>query len=153
MSSPSWPRFGTERRRLLGGLLAVTLVRPAGATPESLAGAIHDFTGGAEPRPGGVTLDIPALVENGNAVPVSIEVESPMTEADHVRAIGLFNEKNPLPHVLTARLGPWSGAARLSTRIRLSDSQRLVAVAALSDGSYRFAEQQVVVTLAACVEG
>jgi sulfur-oxidizing protein SoxY len=143
----------TDRRALLGGLLAVTLVRPAGATPEAMAEAIRDFTGGAEPQPGGVTLDIPALVENGNTVPVSLEVESPMTEADHVRAIGLFNEKNPLPHVLTARLGPWSGAARLSTRIRLSTSQRLVAVAALSDGSYRFAEQQVVVTLAACVEG
>ncbi|MDO9708537.1 SoxY-related AACIE arm protein [Paracraurococcus lichenis] len=153
MSSPISPRCATERRVLLGGLLAVALVRPAGATPEALAGAIHDFTGGVEPRPGGVTLDIPALVENGNTVPVSIEVESPMTEADHVRAIGLFNERNPLPHVLTAKLGPWSGAARISTRIRLSTTQRLVAVAAMSDGSYRVAETNVIVTLAACVEG
>ncbi|MBK1657488.1 SoxY-related AACIE arm protein [Paracraurococcus ruber] len=153
MSSPSWPRCATDRRAMLGGLLALSLVRPAGATPEALAAAMREFTGGAAPLPGGVTLDIPPLVENGNAVPVGVEVESPMTEADHVRAIALFNERNPLPNVITARLGPWSGAARLSTRIRLATSQRLIAVAALSDGSYRMAEQQVVVTLAACIEG
>lgn len=153
MSSPSLSRCGTERRVLLGGLLATALVRPAGATPEALAAAIHDFTGGAAPQPSGVTLEIPALVENGNTVPVAIEVASPMTEAEHVRAIGLFNERNPLPNVLTATLGPWSGAARITTRIRLSTSQRLVAVAAMSDGSFRMAETQVIVTLAACVEG
>jgi len=134
-------------------MLAIALVRPVGATSEAMAEAIRDFTNGAEPKPGGVTLDIPALVENGNTVPVAIEVEGPMTEADHVRAIGLFNEKNPLPNVLTAKLGPWCGAARISTRIRLSNTQRLVAVAAMSDGSYRFGEANVVVTLAACVEG
>jgi len=153
MLSPSWSPCGTDRRTLLGSLLAVALVRPAGATPDRLAEAIRDFTGGAEPRQGGVVLDIPPLVENGNTVPVSVEVESPMTEADHVRAIGLFNERNPLPQVLTATLGPWSGAARIGTRIRLSNTQRLVAVAALSDGSFIMGEANVVVTLAACVEG
>jgi sulfur-oxidizing protein SoxY len=153
MSSPSWSRCATDRRLFLGGLLAVALVRPAAAMPEALAAAIREFTGGTGAEPGGVTLDIPPLVENGNAVPVSVEVESPMTEAEHVRTIALFSERNPLPNVLTAKLGPWSGAARLSTRIRLATSQRLVAVAALSDGSFRLAEQQVVVTLAACIEG
>src|SRR6476659_3684154 len=103
MSSPSWPRCAIERRALFGGLLAVVLVQPAGATPEALEAAILASTKGVAPRPGGVVLDIPALVENGNTVPVSVEVESPMTEADHVRAIGLFNERNPLPHVLTAK--------------------------------------------------
>jgi sulfur-oxidizing protein SoxY len=157
MSSPSWPLSAIEslagRRQVLAGLLAIALVRPAGATPEALAEAIRAFTGGAAPQPGGVTIDIPPLVENGNTVPVSVEVESPMTEADHVRAIAPFNERNPLPQVLTARLGPWSGAARIGTRIRLATSQRVIAVAALSDGSFRMAEQQVVVTLAACIEG
>jgi sulfur-oxidizing protein SoxY len=162
MSSPTWqplrierPRVarpGIARRPLLAGLLAVALVRPAAATTETLAEAIRGFTGGAPLLPGGVTLDIPALVENGNAVPLAVEVESPMTEEEYVRGIGLFNERNPQPQVLTATLGPWSGAARISTRIRLATSQRLVAVAALSDGSFRMAEAQVVVTLAACVE-
>ncbi|MCB4821139.1 SoxY-related AACIE arm protein [Roseicella aerolata] len=153
MSSPSWSRCATERRTLLGGLLAVTLLRPASAAPEAMAQAIRGFTGGAVPQPGGINLEIPPLVENGNAVPVSIEVESPMTEAEHVRAIALFSERNPLPNVLTVKLGPWSGAARIGTRIRLATSQRLMAIAALSDGSFRLAEQQVVVTLAACIEG
>jgi len=153
MSSPSWSPCGIDRRGLLGGMLAIALLRPAAATPEALAEAILDFTKGVAPRPGGVLLDIPPLVENGNTVPVSVEVDSPMTEAEHVRAIGLFNERNPLPHVLTAKLGLLAGAARIGTRIRLSNTQRLVAVAALSDGTFRFGEAQVVVTLAACVEG
>jgi sulfur-oxidizing protein SoxY len=141
------------RRPLLAGLLAITLHRPAAGTPEALAEAIQDFTGGAPLLPGGIVLDIPALVENGNTVPVSIEAESPMTEADHIRAIALFNERNPLPQVLSVTLGPWSGAARIGTRIRLATSQRLVAIAAHSDGRFSVAEAQVVVTLAACVEG
>src|SRR4051794_38409975 len=93
------------RREALGSLLAVTLLRRAQATPERLQAAIRDFVGEAELRPGRVRLDIPPLVENGNAVPVSVVVESPMTEADHVRAIGLFNERNPQPHVLIAHIG------------------------------------------------
>ncbi len=157
MSSPSWPACGTDmalsRRPLLGGLLAVALLRPARATPAAMAEAIARFTGGAAPQPGGVVLDIPPLVENGNAVPVSVTVESAMTAAEHVRAIALFNEANPLPEVLVARLSPLSGSAHLATRIRLATSQRIVAVAAMSDGGFRLAEAQVVVTLAACVEG
>ena len=156
MSSPISPRTPIElpRRAALGGLLAVALLpAPARATPDGMAAAIARFTGGATPEPGGITLDIPPLVENGNAVAVTLAVESPMTEADHVRAIALFNERNPLPQVLEARLGPWSGAARIGARIRLATSQRLVAVAALSNGRFVMTEQQVVVTLAACIEG
>jgi sulfur-oxidizing protein SoxY len=157
MSSPFSSHCGSDalagRRPFLGGLLAIGLLRPASAATETMQEAIRGFTGGVAPQPGRVTIDIPPLVENGNAVPLTVEAESPMTEADHIRAIGIFNERNPQPHVLTAVLGPWSGAARIATRIRLATSQRLVAVAALSDGSFRFAEAQVVVTLAACVEG
>jgi len=100
-----------------------------------------------------VKLDIPPLVENGNAVPVSVAVESSMTEADHVRAIGLFNERNPQPHVLIAHIGPRAGRATFATRMRLATSQRLVAVAQMSDGSVWSETAEVVVTLAACVEG
>lgn len=153
MLLPSSLRSRIERRALGAGLLAVALLRPARAERPGLREAILGFTGGAEPAEGRITLEIPPLVENGNTVPVTVTVESPMTEEDHVRRIALFNERNPQPHVITAWLGPRSGRARLSTRMRLATSQRLVAVAEMSDGSFRSASAEVIVTLAACVEG
>ena len=93
------------------------------ATPEAMRQAIRDVLGEAEVRTGKVTLDIPPLVENGNAVPLTVSVESPMTEADHVKAIHVFNEKNPQPHVISHPLGPRAGKAEVATRIKLADSQ------------------------------
>jgi sulfur-oxidizing protein SoxY len=147
-----------SRREVLGagsGLLAVALVRPAAATPQAMQEAIRAFAGdaAAEIRPGRVRLDVPPLVENGNAVPLAVSVESPMSETDHVRAIAVFNERNPQPSVIVARLGPRAGAARIATRVRLATSQKLVAVAVMSDGSAWSDSAEVVVTLAACVEG
>ncbi len=153
MSWPSSLRSRIERRALGAGLLAVALLRPARAERSGLHEAILAFSGGAEPAEGLVTLEIPPLVENGNTVPVTIAVESPMTEEAHVRRIALFNERNPQPNVVTARLGPRAGRARLATRMRLATSQRLVAVAEMSDGTFRSASADVIVTLAACVEG
>jgi sulfur-oxidizing protein SoxY len=134
--------------------LAVALLRPARATPETMQGAIRDFLGEAgSVRQGRVALDIPPLVENGNAVPLTVTVESPMTAEDHVRSIALFNERNPLPQVLVVHLGPRSGAARIATRIRLATSQKVVALAVMNDGSVWSDSADVIVTLAACVEG
>lgn len=135
-----------------GGLVALAVVTPAAADRPSLAAAVTAFTGGAVPQEGEVTLDVARLVENGNAVPVTVTVESPMTAAGHVRRIALFNEKNPQAEVAVFHLGPRSGLARVSTRIRLATSQRVAAVAELSDGTFRSAEASVVVTLAACIE-
>src|SRR5207302_10167174 len=109
--------------------------------------------GEAPLRRGKVKLDLPPLIENGNAVPMTVSVDSPMTEADHVKAIHVFNEKNPQPHVVSVQLGPRAGKAAVSTRIRLADSQTVIAIAELSDGSFWSDEADVVVTLAACVEG
>jgi sulfur-oxidizing protein SoxY len=103
-------------------------------------------------REGRVTLDLPPLVENGNAVPLAVSVESPMTEADHVKAIHVFNEKNPQPHVFDARLGPRNGKAVIATRIKLADSQKIVAIAETSSGEFFSASVDVIVTLAACIE-
>jgi sulfur-oxidizing protein SoxY len=136
-----------------GALVSVALLRPARAAAERLADAMRDFTGGAPVRPGRVTLEVPPLVENGNTVPLSVRVDSPMTEADHVQAIAVFNERNPQPNVIVARLGPRAGRAEVATRIRLATSQRLVAVARMSDGGFWSDSASVVVTLAACVEG
>lgn len=141
-----------HRRELL--VLAFgAIAAPAAATPEERDEAVRRFTGGARVGEGRVTLDLPALVENGNAAPLTISVDSPMTEAEHVRRIAVFNEANPQPNVIVATLGPRAGRARLSTRIRLANSQRIVAVAELSDGSFWQGSASVIVTLAACVEG
>jgi sulfur-oxidizing protein SoxY len=148
--------MSTRRQALAGGgALALTLVlRPSlsHATPETMAAAIQAFTKGLAVKPGRVKLDIPPLVENGNSVPLTIEVDSPMTELDHVNAIAVFAEKNPLPNVVTFNLTPRSGKASVSTRIRLGDSQTLVAIAQLSDGSFWSQKAELIVTLPACVE-
>ena len=114
--------------------------------------AIRSFTGGAGVREGRVKFEISPLVENGNAVALSLSVESPMTEADHVKAIHVFTEKNPQPYVVTFRLGPRAGKAHIQTRMRLADTQIVLAIAEMSDGSFFSDEADVVVTLAACLE-
>jgi sulfur-oxidizing protein SoxY len=108
--------------------------------------------GEAALQKGKVKLDVPPLVENGNVVPVTVTVDSPMTATDYVKAIHIFNEKNPQPNVIGAHLGPRAGRATIATRIRLADTQNLTAVAELSDGSFWTDSVQVIVTLAACVE-
>ncbi|MBL8701632.1 MAG: SoxY-related AACIE arm protein [Alphaproteobacteria bacterium] len=141
-----------RRSLIAGGLAATLLVRPARATPERMAAAIRDFTGGRAVELGRVRLEMPALVENGNAVPVTVSVDSPMTTADHVTTIALFNERNPLPDVARFHLGPRAGEAWVSTRIRLGDSQTIVAIARLNDGSLWSARAELIVTLPACIE-
>lgn len=137
----------------LGALMPVLMVRPGNATPASLEAAIRDFVGaGAQINQGRVKLDIPALVENGNSAPVNVTVESPMTVADHVRAVAIFNEKNPESNVAVFHIGPRAGRAWVSTRMRLANTQKIVAVARLSDGSCWSDSAEVIVTLAACVE-
>lgn len=154
-ASPVSPR-GARRRALLaasvGTAVTTLLSPPVRATPQAMEAAIRAFTGGRAPLRGGVVLDIPELHESGNAVPVTVSVDSPMTEQQHVRAIALFNERNPQPDVAVFHLSPRSGRARVVTRIRLGDTQQVVAVAQMSDGSFRSASAEVIVTLPACVE-
>ncbi|MBP1206064.1 sulfur-oxidizing protein SoxY [Duganella sp. 1411] len=145
-----------KRRDVLAagaGLAMLALVRPASATSEEMAAAIDRFTGGVKPTEGRMTFDIAQLIDNGNAVPVTIAVDSAMSAADHVSAIAIFNERNPQTDVAVFTLGPRAGKAQVSTRIRLATSQKLTAVARMGDGSYRSASVSVIVALAACVEG
>lgn len=145
----------TRRTILAGsvGTAGLLVLRPAAfATPTELAGAIAEFTGNAPVQRGRIKLDLPPLVENGNSVSVSVKAESPMTEQDHVRAIAIFTEQNPQPNVITVRLGPRAGRAFVNTRMRLATSQKVVAVAGFSDGSFWSDQVEVIVTLAACVE-
>jgi sulfur-oxidizing protein SoxY len=134
------------------GLLLSLGASTARATPESMLAALKEMTGDATLRKGKVKLELPPLVENGNSVTTTVSVESPMTAENYVKAIHVFNEKNPQPNVIGVRLGPHAGRATFSTRIRLADSQKITAVAEMSDGSFWFDETDVVVTMAACVE-
>ncbi|MBS4046641.1 MAG: SoxY-related AACIE arm protein [Alphaproteobacteria bacterium] len=146
----------TRRIAIAGSIGAASLLVlrvPAFATPTEMAGAVAEFTGNASVQRGArVKLDLPPLVENGNSVSVTVRADSPMTDQDHVRAIAIFTERNPQPNVITARLGPRAGRAFLNTRIRLATSQKVIAVAGFSDGSFWSDQVDVIVTLAACVE-
>ena len=128
------------------------LIRPARATPEMMQDAIRAAIGEAPVKKGKVKLDLPPIVENGNSVPCTVAVESPMTATDYVKAIHVFNEKNPQPNVISVKLGPRAGRATFSTRIRLADSQTVTAIAEMSDGSCWSDDIDVIVTLAACLE-
>lgn len=118
----------------------------------AFADAVRKVTGGAQVRRGRVKLDVPPLIDNGNTVPVAVEVDSPMSAADHVKAIHVFTEKNPQPYIITAHLGPRAGRARVATRARIADSGTVLAIAQMSDGSFWSDSVQVVVTLSACAD-
>lgn len=147
-----------QRRGLLQlGLAGLTVgagvvARPAFATSSEMQAAIRGYADGAPVRAGKVLLDVSPLVENGNAVPITVSVQSPMSAAEHVTGIAVFNDRNPQRDVVRFTLGPRSGKAVVSTRIRLATSQQLVAVARMSDGTYWSHAVDVLVTLAACLE-
>ena len=155
-SLPACANKAVPRRQVLAGallLLPTLLIRPVQATPAAMQAAIRDLVGEAVPQQGRLKLEISPLVENGNTVPVTLQAESPMTAADHVRRMALFTEANPQPQVAVFHLGPRAGRAMVYTRMRLATSQRVVAIAEMSDGSLWQDSMQVIVTLAACVEG
>jgi len=139
---------------ILGGIAATGAASPtpSAALPGQMEAAIRKVIGDAKVQKGKVTLDLPPLVENGNSVPMTVTVASPMSEKDRVKAIHVFNEKNPQANVISVQFGPRAGKAEIATRIRLADTQKLTAIAELSDGTYWSDTQEVVVTLAACLE-
>lgn len=151
------------RRAFLGAGLSLVLVSPGAAQAQVLgmgmapgrqmAAAVAAFAQGQPVRPGRITLEIAQLVDNGNVVPVRVAVDSPMTAADHVQQIALFNDRNPQRDVAVFTLGPRAGRAVVATRMRLSTSQQLAAVARMNDGSVWIATADVIVALAACIEG
>jgi sulfur-oxidizing protein SoxY len=148
--------FEITRRTLFvgaGSLALAPLAASVRASPDEMSTAMGEVLAGATAKPGRVKLEIPELAENGFSVPLTITVESPMTAADHVKSIYIFSEKNPLPNVVRFHLGPRAGRAKVSTSIRLADTQRITALARMSDGSFWSADAEVIVTIAACLEG
>ena len=141
-----------SRREALIGLTLGLSLRPTFATPAMMEAAIAEFTKKRPVETGRVRLDLPPLVENGNAVPLTVSVASPMTADDFIQRIALFNEKNPQPHIAVFHLSPLSGRATISTRIRLGDSQFITAIAETNKGTLFQAKAELVVTLPACAE-
>ena len=137
---------------LAGGIGLGSTAGVAHASLEEMQAAIRKVTGQAPVRRGRVKLDMPPLIDNSNSVALSVAVESPMTPADHVKAIHVFTEKNPLPNVVSVFLGPRAGRASIGTRVRIADTQTVTAIAELSDGSFWSGSASVVVTLSACLE-
>lgn len=122
------------------------------AKKEDADEAIQKITGNAKIQEGRVTLTIPPLIENGNLVVLKVSVQSPMTANDYVKAIHVIAEGNPLPNIFTAYLTPRSGTANITTRVRLADSQRVWAIAQMSNGSFWQGSAETLVTLSACTE-
>jgi sulfur-oxidizing protein SoxY len=154
MSKVSQGKSPTRRQIMLAaaGVTFASSLPKAGATEATMDEAIHEVVGEATPQRGRVKLELPSIVENGNTVPLTVSVKSPMTETDHVASIHIFNQKNPQPHLAAFYLGPRAGTARVATRIRLADSQKVVAIARLADGSLWSDSADIIVTLAACTE-
>ena len=132
------------------GLLANPLT--AFAKKQEADEAIKKIVGGATIQEGKVTLTIPPLVENGNLVVLKVSVDSPMTANDYVKTIHVIAEGNPLPNIFTVYLTPRSGTANITTRVRLADSQKVWAIAQMSNGSFWQGSAETLVTLSACTE-
>jgi sulfur-oxidizing protein SoxY len=146
----------TRRTIIIGAGAAAGLAmlpQAARATPEMRDEALAALTKGAPVKDGRVTLTVPAVAENGLSVYTTIAVDSPMTEADHVRAIHILSEKNPIAHLMSFHLGPRAGLAKVSTNMRLGASQQVTARAEMSDGSFWRDRKNVIVTIAACIDG
>ncbi len=134
-----------------GALVAATIpARKAVAAPTDVAAMIAQLTGGKPIADGRVTLDLPAVAENGLSVPLTFAVDSPMSATDHVRAVHIFAEQNPLPHIASYRFSPLSPKAEVSIRIRLAKSQNVVALAEMADGAFYLVKREVSVTVGGC---
>jgi sulfur-oxidizing protein SoxY len=155
------------RRRVLAALLALlTLPRRVLAQPSvnpapgidarilnTPQGTLQSILKGAAMRRGRVRLGLPRVAEDGHSVPLIVRVDSPMSDADHVHRIDLVSEKNPVPLMATFFLGPHMGRAEVESRVRLNGTQRVTAIAQLSDGSFWFDAADVVVEQSACLDG
>ena len=150
---------GMTRRRVLSGAAMGTIAiagasvwsRTAQATRAEAMAAIKERVGGSEPKASSkIELDVPEIAENGSTVPMGVRVDSPMTDDDHVKAVHVMATKNPDPEIISFKFTPMSGRASASTRMRLAETQNVIAVAEMSDGSTIMTQKEVKVTIGGC---
>jgi sulfur-oxidizing protein SoxY len=146
--------IGVSRRQVLAGSAGALAIAAFGVAPAQAANNAQDlikaFTGGKPATEAKVKLDLPEIAENGNTVPMTVTVESPMTEASHVTEVLVLADGNPNAGVATFHFSPASGVAEANTRIRLAATQNIIAVAKMNDGSFVTASKQVKVTIGGC---
>ncbi|TMJ01110.1 MAG: thiosulfate oxidation carrier protein SoxY [Alphaproteobacteria bacterium] len=130
-------------------MAAFGAISPVRAAYDS-ADLIRKFTGGKAPTEGKVKLDLPEIAENGNTVPMTVAVESPMSEQSYVTEVLVVGDGNPNGGMATFHFTPLSGAAEANTRIRLAATQNITAIAKMNDGSFYTASKQVKVTIGGC---
>jgi sulfur-oxidizing protein SoxY len=153
-------RHDPGRRRFLGdgasmlavgGLLAFAPALVLAREPWERLGVVRELIGDSEPRDSGVTLELPLVSEDGSAVPMTVSVDHPMDQDDHVQSIHLFGTGNPNPEIAVFRFTPRAGKAEVSTRVRLNESQTVIAVARTSRGEVLMASRDVRVTVSGCL--
>lgn len=134
----------------LAGIMAALAPRLALADPAAVAAELKKLYGDKKYDSGKIKLDVPKIAENGLVVPVNVDIESPMTAQDYVKAVHIFAEGNPQPGVVTYRFTPACGKASASTRMRLAQTQNVVCVAEMSNGALFMAKEEVKVTIGGC---
>ena len=145
-----------NRRQVMVMAVGTAAVAALGLPKGVLAGreeamaSVMEFTGGATPSEGGVTLDMPEIAENGNTVPLTVSVDTPQTTEEHAQSVMVLAAGNPNPGVATFHFSDMSGVAEATTRMRLAGTQDVIAVAKMSDGSFRMTETVVKVTIGGC---
>ena len=148
------PTFNRRQALALGaGAMGVAVLGASGGpalAKNDAEDAIKKFTGGKTPTQGRVTIDMPEIAENGNTVPMTVSVQSPMTAQSHVTEVTVLADENPRSGVATFHFSPASGVAEANTRIRLAKTQNIIAVAKMNDGSFFTASKQVKVTIGGC---
>ncbi|RMF11462.1 MAG: thiosulfate oxidation carrier protein SoxY [Alphaproteobacteria bacterium] len=145
-----YSRRETLKLGLAAGLAVALAPRMAFAKADDAQALINKFTGGKTPSEGKVTLQMPEIAENGNTVPLTVSVESPMTKDNYVKRVLIVADGNPRPEVATFNFTPRSGVAEASTRMRMAKTQNIIAVAEMSDGSFHMTKRQVKVTIGGC---
>jgi len=151
MTAPTLPRREFLKVSGLGLCAIATVPFAAEATPQDVQAAINEIVGAKELKDSDrVVLTLPEIAENGGTVPLTVSIDSPMTDDDHVKAVHIFADANPQPGVASYVLGPYNGKAELSLRMRLMQSQKVVAVAEMSNGEVWVGRKQVKVTLGGC---
>lgn len=154
MVTTSAPAFPSRRDALalaaIAGLAAILAPRLSFATEKMVSDEIKKLYGDKIFESGKIKLDVPEIAENGLVVPVNVDVESPMTDADYVKSVHVFAEGNPLPGVVSYKFTPACGKASASTRMRLAETQNIICIAEMSNGKLHMAKANVKVTIGGC---
>ncbi len=140
-----------KRRTFLSAIVALG-VRNARAQLAAIDPTIQQITGGVRIASDRVKMELPVIADNGNAVPLKVSVQSPMTADDYVKTVHLVSDRNPMRHMAAFHFGPQSGRAELATRVRLAGSQTVTALAEMSDGTFWMDRARIQVTLSACID-